>query len=53
MTRIVGGMAAVMDKDRQLLNRIASPRGLCEIEDVADCVAFLASPAARSYHGRA
>ncbi|MEZ5743633.1 MAG: SDR family oxidoreductase [Sphingomonadaceae bacterium] len=51
MTGIVGGMAAVMDKDRQLLDRIASPRGLCEIEDVADCVAFLASPAARSYHG--
>lgn len=51
MTKLTEGMAAVMDKDMQLIGRIGSPRGLCEIEDVAECVAFLASPAARSYHG--
>ncbi|MCX7864147.1 MAG: SDR family oxidoreductase [Novosphingobium sp.] len=51
MTRLTQGMAAVMDKDRELISRIGSPRGLCEIEDVADCVAFLATPAARSFHG--
>lgn len=51
MTRLTGGMAAVMDKDRELLGRIGSPRGVCEIEDVAECVAFLATPAARAYHG--
>ncbi len=51
MTGIVGGMAAIMDKDKDLIERIGSPRGLCEIEDVAECVAFLATPAARSYHG--
>ncbi|WP_275230127.1 SDR family NAD(P)-dependent oxidoreductase [Novosphingobium album (ex Liu et al. 2023)] len=51
MTGLVQGMAALADCDRDLISRIGSPRGLCEIEDVADCVAFLASPAARSYHG--
>lgn len=51
MTRLTHGMAAIMDKDRDLIDRIGSQRGMCEIEDVAECVAFLASPAARSYHG--
>jgi NAD(P)-dependent dehydrogenase (short-subunit alcohol dehydrogenase family) len=51
MTKLTEGMGAVMDKDLELINRIGSPRGLCEIEDVAECVAFLATPAARSYHG--
>jgi len=51
MTGIVHGMAALADCDMELVGRIGSPRGLCEIEDVAECVAFLASPAARSYHG--
>ena len=40
-----------MDKDRELIGRIGSPRGMCEVDDVADCVAFLASPASRAYHG--
>lgn len=51
MTKLTEGMAAVMDKDMELIARIGSPRGLCEIEDVAECVVFLATPAARSYHG--
>lgn len=51
MTGIVGGMAALADCDRDLIGRIGSPRGMCEVDDVADCVAFLATPAARAYHG--
>lgn len=51
MTKLTHGMAPIMDKDRELIDRIGSPRGLCEIADVAECVAFLATPAARSYHG--
>jgi NAD(P)-dependent dehydrogenase (short-subunit alcohol dehydrogenase family) len=51
MTALTGGMAALANCDRELIGRIGSPRGLCEIEDVAEAVAFLASPAARSYHG--
>ena len=38
--------------DMGLISRIGSARPeLCEIEDVAECVAFLATPAARGYHG--
>lgn len=51
MTGLVGGMSALAGLDGDLIGRIGSPRGLCEIEDVAECVAFLATPAARSYHG--
>lgn len=51
MTGLVQGMAALADCDQSLIGRIGSLRGLCEIEDVADCVVFLASDASRSYHG--
>lgn len=51
MTGLVGGMAALADCDRELTSRMGSLRGLCEVEEVADCVAFLATPAARAYHG--
>ncbi|GGC08248.1 oxidoreductase [Novosphingobium endophyticum] len=51
MTGLVGGMAALAECDRELTSRMGSLRGLCEVDDVADCVAFLATPAARSYHG--
>jgi NAD(P)-dependent dehydrogenase (short-subunit alcohol dehydrogenase family) len=51
MTKLTEGMQSVMDRDLELIGRIGSPRGLCEIEDVAECVVFLATPAARSYHG--
>ncbi len=51
MTGLVGGMASIMDRDQELIGRIGSPRGLCEVDDVAECVAFLATDAARAYHG--
>jgi NAD(P)-dependent dehydrogenase (short-subunit alcohol dehydrogenase family) len=52
MTGLTAGMARLKDADRSLLSRIASVRPeLCEIEDVAECVAFLATDAARGYHG--
>jgi len=51
MTPLTGGMASIWDQDRELLGRMGSLRGVCEVEDVAETVAFLASPAARAYHG--
>jgi NAD(P)-dependent dehydrogenase (short-subunit alcohol dehydrogenase family) len=52
MTGLTHGMARIMHLDRNLIGRIGSARPeLCEIEDVAECVAFLATPAARGYHG--
>lgn len=52
MTGLTAGMARLKDGDRSLISRIASARPeLCEIEDVAECVAFLATDAARGYHG--
>ena len=39
------------ETDWSLVQRIGSPRGVCEIADVAECVAFLATDAARAYHG--
>lgn len=52
MTGLTAGMARLKDADRSLLSRIASVRPeLCEVEDVAECVAFLATDAARGYHG--
>lgn len=55
-----GGMATALaanmrslaaDADVSLLKRITPLRGLVEIDDVADIIAFLASDAARGYHG--
>lgn len=52
MTGLTHGMARIMHLDMGLISRIGSARPeLCEIEDVAECVAFLATPAARGYHG--
>jgi NAD(P)-dependent dehydrogenase (short-subunit alcohol dehydrogenase family) len=52
MTGLTEGMKLLPpDTDWSLVQRIGSPRGLCEIEDVAECVAFLATDAARGYHG--
>ncbi len=52
MTGLTHGMARIMHLDMSLISRIGSARPeLCEIEDVAECVAFLATPAARGYHG--
>lgn len=52
MTGLTHGMGRIMHLDMSLISRIGSARPeLCEIEDVAECVAFLATPAARGYHG--
>ena len=52
MTGLTHGMARIMHLDLGLIGRIGSARPeLCEIADVAECVAFLATPAARGYHG--
>ena len=52
MTGLTQGMSRLADCDWSLIGRIGSVRPeLCEIEDVAECVAFLATPAARGYHG--
>jgi NAD(P)-dependent dehydrogenase (short-subunit alcohol dehydrogenase family) len=52
MTGLTMGMARIMHLDASLIGKIASARPeLCEIEDVAECVAFLATDAAKAYHG--
>jgi NAD(P)-dependent dehydrogenase (short-subunit alcohol dehydrogenase family) len=52
MTGLTAGMYRLKDCDPSLIGKIASARPeLCEIEDVAECVAFLATDAARGYHG--
>jgi NAD(P)-dependent dehydrogenase (short-subunit alcohol dehydrogenase family) len=52
MTGLVAGMARLADCDAELTGRIGSVRPqLCEVEDVAECVAFLATDAAHGYHG--
>ena len=37
--------------DPELMQRFASLRGMVEVDDVADMITLLASPAGRSYHG--
>lgn len=53
MTGLTGGMSLLPAETTEwpLVERIGSVRGLCEIEDVAETVAFLATDAARGYHG--
>jgi NAD(P)-dependent dehydrogenase (short-subunit alcohol dehydrogenase family) len=52
MTGLTAGMGKIMHLDLSLISRIGSARPeLCEIEDIAECVAFLATDAARGYHG--
>lgn len=53
MTALTGGMGLLPPEttDWSLVQRIGSVKGMCEIEDVAECVAFLATDAARGYHG--
>jgi len=52
MTGLTAGMARLAGRDMRLIAKIPSARPeLCEIEDVAECVAFLATDAARGYHG--
>jgi NAD(P)-dependent dehydrogenase (short-subunit alcohol dehydrogenase family) len=52
MTGLTDGMRLLPpETDWPLVQRIGGPRGMCEIEDVAETVAFLATDAARGYHG--
>jgi meso-butanediol dehydrogenase / (S,S)-butanediol dehydrogenase / diacetyl reductase len=51
MTALAAGFRNLQDADPSLLKRYSPLRGLVEIEDVAEMVAFLASDAARGYHG--
>lgn len=51
MTSLAMGLANLKDPDPSLLGRIVPLRGVVEIDDVAEMVAFLATDAARGYHG--
>ena len=51
MTKLAATAAWPEDMDRALFGRGAPLRGLVEVEDAAELVAFLASDAARGYHG--
>lgn len=51
MTALAAGMRNLKDADIDLLKRYSPMRGLVEIDDVAELVAFLATDAARGYHG--
>ncbi|WP_317929676.1 SDR family oxidoreductase [Halioxenophilus sp. WMMB6] len=51
MTALAAGLRNLENPDPSLLSRIAPLRGLNEIDDIAEMVAFLASDAARGYHG--
>ncbi len=52
MTGLTDGMKLLPpETDWSLVSRIGSVHGMCEIEDVAETVAFLATDAARGYHG--
>ncbi|MCE7796928.1 SDR family oxidoreductase [Sphingobium sufflavum] len=51
MTVLAGNIRLLEDGDRSLLQRIGPLRGLVEIDEVADVVAFLATDAARAFHG--
>ncbi len=42
---------AISEGDPELFARLGNPRGFIEVDDVADTVAFLASPASRAFHG--
>lgn len=50
-TNLVSGMAMPADIDISLMKRYSPLRGLVEVDDVAELIAFLASDAARGYHG--
>ena len=51
MTNIAANMKFPDGMDRSLVARFSGLRGLVEVDDVAEMVAFLASPAASGYHG--
>lgn len=51
MTNIAAGFRPPEGCDFELLKRYSGLRGMVEVEDVADMVCMLASPAGRGYHG--
>ncbi len=51
MTALAAGLRNLQNPDPSLLARYSPLRGLVEIDDVAEMVAFLSSDAARGYHG--
>lgn len=51
MTALAAGLRNLKEPDISLLSRISPLRGVVEIDDVAEMVAFLVSDAARGYHG--
>ena len=51
MTNIASQMVMPEGADIELVKRFSGLRGLVEVEDVAELIAMLASPAGRSYHG--
>lgn len=50
-TELIAGAGPAFEADAEIAGRLGNPRGMCEIDDVADTIAFLASPASRSFHG--
>ena len=50
-TNIANTIKMPADVDYSLIKRYSGMRGLVEVDDVADMIAFLASDAARGYHG--
>jgi NAD(P)-dependent dehydrogenase (short-subunit alcohol dehydrogenase family) len=51
MTNISDGMSFPAEAEMDLVARYSGLRGLVEVDDVADLITMLASPAGRSYHG--
>ncbi len=51
MTNISDGMTFPSEAEMDLVARYSGMRGLVEVDDVADLIVILASPAGRSYHG--
>ena len=50
-TNIGANMSFPTDPDMELMGRYMGLRGMVEVDDVADMIALLASPAGRSFHG--
>jgi len=51
MTNIAQGMTMPEGAEMDLIARFSGLRGVVAVEDVAELIAMLASPAGRSYHG--
>lgn len=50
-TVLAGEASPIFGLDPDIYGRLGNPRGMCVIDDVADMVAYLASPASRSIQG--